>query len=358
MISTEKRNTYWVISTITIVIAILVLCAFVMIYIDPAFHYHAPLEKIKYPLEQERYLNDGIVRNFEYDSIITGTSMTENFKTSEADKIFDADFVKVPFAGSYYKEVADNLRRAYGSGKNIRYVIQSLDYSAPIWDKDTYRSKFDYPTYLYNDNLIDDVNYVLNKDMLLRAGLDILHTVTSADSGAYSFDDYVNWNDHFDFGSEAVLKSYTLEKKANVERVFTQDERDMILENIRQNITSLAQEHLETTFYLFIPPYSICFWDILNNDGELDWYIDEEKVVIQEILCHSNIKLYSFRNNFEIICDLDNYKDETHYGEWINSQILEWMADGDYLLTKDNYLEYIETIREFYNSYDYASIHK
>ena len=44
-----------------------------VVLIDPFFHYHKPLKKISYFIDnnQQRYMNDGIVKNFEYDSIIT-----------------------------------------------------------------------------------------------------------------------------------------------------------------------------------------------------------------------------------------------------------------------------------------------
>ena len=132
----------------------------------------------------------------------------------------------------------------------------------------------------------------------------------------------------------------------------------MISGNICQNVTNLADEHLETTFYLFFPPYSICYWDDLKNRGEIDWRIDAEQLAIEELIKHPNIKLYSFCNNFDLVCNLDNYKDRAHYGEWINSDILYWMYNEEYLLTQDNYLDYIETIREFYNSYDYSLFHE
>lgn len=71
-----------------------------------------------------------------------------------------------------------------------------------------------------------------------------------------------------------------------------------------------------------------------------------------------NIKLYSFSSNFELTCNLDNYRDINHYGGWINSYILECMKNDEYLLTKDNYKEYLEDIRNFYGSYDYSSLRR
>ncbi len=347
----------WIITTLFFSIIAFIIFASVTIYIDPLFHYHKPLNKYKYPINNERYQNDGITRNFEYESIITGTSMTENFKKSEADKIFESDFIKVPFSGGYYKEINDNLKRAYSSGKNIKYIIRCLDYSYLVEYKDAYREDISYPFYLYNNNLFDDMNYVFNKSILFEQTRSVIkHTKTELKTT--NFDDYANWNNYYTFGAETVLSTYTLDETASTAQVFSEDERSMVLGNIRQNVTSLAAAHPETTFYYFFPPYSICYWDILKNDGQIDWRIDAEQAAIEEILKYPNIKLYSFCNNFELVCNLDNYKDQAHYGEWVNSWILEWMHNDEYLLTKDNYKKYIKTIREFYNSYDYALLHK
>ena len=69
-----------------------------------------------------------------------------------------------------------------------------------------------------------------------------------------------------------------------------------------------------------------------------------------------NIELYSFCNNFELVCDLNNYKDAGHYSEKINSQILVWMKNGDYKLTEENCENYLKEIYDFYSAYDYESI--
>lgn len=344
----------WIIGTLFTMIASFIFVAAIIVYIDPVFHYHAPLKKFSYPISDERYQNDGIVRNFKYNGIITGTSMTENFKTSEADETFDATFIKVPFSGAYFKEESDNLKRAYTAGGDIKYVIWSLDAYGLVIDKDTiYREG---PLYLYNESLFDDINYVLNKHMLFKVGDVIEYTLSEKETT--SFDEYANWNASYTFGKEAVLAEYTLGEKIQTQQVVTEEEKIMLLDNIRQNVTDLAREHPETTFYLFFPPYSICYWDELKNNGQIDRQINVEQLVIEEILEVPNIKLYSFYNNFGLICDLNNYKDQGHYGEWVNSWMLEQMYEEEYLLTKDNYQVYIDTIREFYNSYNYDSLHE
>ena len=66
--------------------------------IDPFFHFHKPYTDVYYyNLNNQRSQNDGICKHFDYDALITGTSLTENFKTSEFDKIFGVNSVKVPY---------------------------------------------------------------------------------------------------------------------------------------------------------------------------------------------------------------------------------------------------------------------
>ena len=67
------------------------------------------------------------------------------------------------------------------------------------------------------------------------------------------------------------------------------------------------------------------------------------------IVCH----LFSFFTEYNMICNLDNYKDILHYGEEINSQVLRWMKEGSHELTRENYEEYCSQMKAFYCNYDY-----
>ena len=130
----------------------------------------------------------------------------------------------------------------------------------------------------------------------------------------------------------------------------------MIRKNIRQNVVSTAEQYPETMFYLYFPPYSICYWDSLRQTGQLEFYIEAEKVAIEEMLSCPNIRLYSFANAFDITTNLDNYVDNNHYVEEINSKILKWMKADEYRVTEDNYLEYLDAVFVFYSNYSYEDI--
>ena len=107
----------WTRNFILLLALLLVSCMMMTAVIDPFFHYHAPLAGFYYKLDNERSQNNGIIRHFDYDAVITGTSVTENFKTSEFDRLFHAKAIKVSFSGATYKEIGENLRLACSTRK-------------------------------------------------------------------------------------------------------------------------------------------------------------------------------------------------------------------------------------------------
>ena len=349
------------IMVILITVIGLMLFAVSIIIVDPFFHYHAPLEGVAYVLDNERYQNDGIVKHFSYDAIITGTSMTQNFKTSELDKLFGVNSIKVAYSGGVYKEIDTNLRVALKYNPEIKIVIRSLDDSMLLMDKDAeYQGDngmgFDYPTYLLDSNIFNDVNYFLNKSTFFKT-LDVIDN-TEKGIKMTSFDDYANWMEGQKFGKEIILQSYS---RPNVEEPvrleLTEGEKKMVKENVQQNIVDTVKRYPDTTFYLFFPPYSIYCMDNWRLNCILLRNFEAQEVAIEELLECKNVKIFSFYNCYDIVCNVDNYKDIAHYGEWINSEILLYMREGEYQLTKDNYKEYLEEVIEFYYNYDYDSLY-
>lgn len=175
-------------------------------------------------------------------------------------------------------------------------------------------------------------------------------------TGITSFDDYSSWSARCVFGINTVCPE-GIQIPDDAEPVHLSDaDREMVLENIRQNVTSLAGEYPDVTFYYFFTPYSIAWWRNLVNSGGIYRQIEAERLVIEEILQYDNIKLYSFNNLTDITTDLNNYKDIMHYGEWINSLMLRYMKDERGLLTYDNYEAYLEEELSFYTGYDYEQL--
>lgn len=329
-----------------------------VIYIDPFFHYHAPLKNWYYMINNERFQNDGIIRNFDYDTVVTGTSMTENFKISEVNRMWNCKAVKTTFSGASYKELNDNLEKAYSTGHKLKYVIRGIDLSHMTLPADCMRTDLGvFPDYLYNDYYYDDVQYLLNKDVLCGyIGRMVDHKFRGGKGGMTSFDVYANWNKRFKFGKEYIFGSRKEYKKPKFQKPFTEEDRRLVRETVNQNIIKLAQAHPETTFYYFISPYSMASWGVEWERGSLNKQLEIEAEAIKLMLECDNIKLFSFALNKGIVADLNNYKDYNHYGEHINSQILVCMRNNRWRLTKKNYQGYVNKRKEFLTNFDYNSL--
>jgi len=348
----KNKNKKWFIMTWVVLICCLLLCAGITIFVDPFFHYHKPLHGVAYEMEEQRYINDGIIKQFEYDSVIIGTSMTENFMTSEFDKLWGTRSMKVPFSAGSYREINENLTRAFEVNPDIKYVLRALDNDWLLREKDfMYYQEDYYPDYLYDKNVWNDVNYLFNKNVLFKhIGSAVKNTLYG--KSIPTFDEYSNWNADVVFSKNVVLEKYIRRDQMEIQPM-TEEFKQQVLDSVDQNITSLAAKNPDTTFYLFFPPVSVVWWDNIIRAGMFEQYIESEKIAIEEFLKYDNIEIYSFSNNFDLITDLDRYTDLIHYNEKVNSQILHWICQGEFQLTEDSYMEYIDEIRAFYRAYNY-----
>ncbi len=352
----------WLISFLIIITSALCIIGYIVYYVDPFFHYHRPREdEFYYEMDNERSMNDGIVKHFDYDAIITGTSMTENFRTSEMDELFNCNSIKVSCSGGSYKEINDNLLVALNNNPDVKVVIRSIDKFQFLtsWDYMRYEAK-QYPSYLYDNNLFNDVDYIYNKEIIFGR---VYPMIEQQESGITTFDQYSRWQDNCEgrfgykeFYSENLIDSEYITD--NLQKHLSDEDKQMIKKNIEMNITSIADEYPNIEFYYFYPPYSISSWNQDFEEGELYRYLEAEEYFTEQILPHKNIHLFSFNNRTDITTNLNNYKDNNHYGCWVNSLMLKWMSEGKYQLTESNYKEYYEEEYEFYTNFDYSTLLK
>lgn len=340
----------WVIGCLTTILTIIVIMTATAWIIDPYFHFHKPFPFVSYRLYDERYTNDGISRHFEYDTIITGTSMAQNFKPSEVDAVFGVTSVKETFSGAGFKELSQNLDRALAKKNDLKTVIWSVDFNAIIRDKD-YDIYSGYPKYLYDDNPFNDVCYIFNKTVWYEGIIPNL-IMTLLGHERTSLDEYSAWDK--ELGYEHVMAGYDRwEERAEMRQGLSAEEQKMVEDNIRQNFVELVNKYPDTTFYLFYTPYSICWWDFMNQEGLMLQQFEAERITTELLLQCPNVKLYNFNDKYDVITEFDNYRDREHYGAHINSQILEWLAKGEGLVTLDNYEALLEQEKQFYLNYNY-----
>ena len=272
----RKNSTGWFVAVLIVTAFILIAFAGFCIYIDPFLHYHKPLDGYAYhTVENEPYMNDGIIRQYDFSGVITGSSMTENFKTSEAEQLFGGRFIKIPLNGASFYEHSNQLDRVYSKGKTPSVVIRALDPDGLVVSKDYSRHDYSDIEFIFNDNPFDDVNYIFNLHLFTVHTLALLGNSQPKEMPSMDFDKYCTWE--YDTGVDAVLLQDASLPPVDAEELFTDDHKEILLANIRQNVTNMADEHPETTFYCFFSPYSIYYWDSLNSSAKIRWLLEAER---------------------------------------------------------------------------------
>lgn len=349
----EQSAKTWFIKCLASVSVLLFVIALIVFWVDPYFHYHGPFSFQSYRLYDERYTNDGISRHFDYNAFITGTSMAQNFKTSEMDALFGTNSVKITFSGAGYKELAENLKRTLKRNPDTEMVIWALDYNGLLRDPGWERYEV-YPTFLYDENPFNDTAYLFNKAVLYHGVLPNLAMTLSGEPST-SMDEYSSWD--WDTGLEAILSSYDRNNlDTNGPTGFGEEERKAVENTINANVIDIVNRYPDTTFYIFYPPYSIYYWDAMDIQGIIMRHISAEQTATELLLECPNVKLYNFFDQYDVICNPDYYCDNAHYNAEINSRILQWMSEDTGLVTKENYLEKLQQEREFFSNYDYEKL--
>ena len=355
----EEKKTWrkFLIQTLALTAALMAAVAALVVWIDPFFHYHGPVEGISYILDNERYQNDGIVRNFEYDALITGTSVTENFRTSLADELFGVTSVKAAYAGGYYKEISDGERTALESNPDIRLVIRSMDTFFAMSEADYRNPEAADPSFLTDDNIFNDDAYVYNADVLFEyVNAELIRTARGIPGD--NFDTYMRFAEDRPLGAAYVLKYIDEAEPAREFTGLSDEDRQMLLENIRANLTANIAAYPDVEFYYFIPPYCIADW--YGNHivtGDLPAYVEIMKILTEEVLKYDNAHVFCFYDDTELVTNLDNYSDLQHYSGEVSDMILTSMAKGEHELTKETYASYFDTIEDFYMNYDYSRMY-
>ncbi|MBL0703247.1 MAG: hypothetical protein JJV95_04620, partial [Sulfurospirillum sp.] len=144
--------------------SILALLFFGVLFVyDPLKIFHKPWKYKTYLQGNMRQQAAGIINNWEYDSLILGTSMLETTSSKEASQKLGGKFINISLSGSDYFERAIVLNYALKK-RDIKKVLYSLDnVGSTGLGKGTKTHTWNY---LYDDNPFNDFNAYINNKYL------------------------------------------------------------------------------------------------------------------------------------------------------------------------------------------------
>ncbi|MBP3784345.1 MAG: hypothetical protein J6I68_13960 [Butyrivibrio sp.] len=351
----EKKNRRLLVMLVLIVVAALSMCAALVIYVDPFFHYHASIKGFPYVVDNQLSQNPGMATHMDYNGCIIGSSMTVNFDTDDFKELLGYDTVKLSYSGAYPKDDYNILSIVFDENTYARKnrpmgaVFFAMD--IPTMTADTEETKYPLPDYLYDRNLLNDVNYVLNKDVLFQY---ILRPVIQG-KGSDLSEIYASWWTPEYYNIQWVMHTYEEPEKSDV--IYTEgDVLPQTKANLEKNILPFVQEHPETEFYFFFPPYSILYWHNLKQEGFYDAAFAQYQYVADTLLQYPNVHLYYFQTMDEVT-DLSNYADYSHYKPEINRYMVECFNNGNYeIKSSDEMKEALIKMKGIVESFDYDEL--
>ena len=319
MLRTRKR---WAIFTLTAAILLLSLCALTVYLVDPFEHYR---ESAILPLyDQESYNNPGIAKNYDYNAVILGTSMVEMSHPSVIDECFGVSSVKLPMRGSHTAQMGWQLAHVLDTHE-LKLAILAVDAYSLMGPPDDMEEIYDY---LWNDSALDDVGYLLNLDVLLVRVPRMLRNLGR--STATKRDDMYQWTD-VTFSAQSVFDSFSFQPQREMTDPDYRLERST--ENIRRHIETYVAAHPETTFKIYMPPYSVAYWYVMTRGGLSEQQYRSRARVCELLLDYPNVEIYDYSSRLEWITDLGNYFDYSHHSGAISDAIMRAMAAGENRVT-------------------------
>ena len=316
MLKTAKR---WTLVTLAACMLLLTACALTVYIVDPFEQYR---ESSILPLyDQESYNNPGIAKNYDYNAVILGTSMVEMSNPSVIDACFGVSSVKLPMRGSHTAQMGWQLEHVFATHE-LDLAILAVDAYSLMGPPDDMEEIVDY---LWNDNPLDDVNYLLNRDVLLVKVPRILKNAGKPLDTKR--DDMYKWTD-VTFAAQSVYDAIGGPKtQSDMQPADSRIERST--ENIERHLEAHIAAHPETTFKIYMPPYSVGYWYLFTRGGLAEQQYRSRARVCELLLEYPNVEIYDFSSRIEWITDLDEYFDYSHHSSAMSDQIMRAMAAGE-----------------------------
>lgn len=321
-----------------ILIIMCIIAAFVIL-IDPFFHYHKPWFGLKAVLTDKEYQCIGTLRTFDYDSLIVGSSVAENYYNGWFNEGFDCNAIKAIRSYGATADLCYLLDAAY-ENHELKYVFYSMDTASLAADPTPTYELTGCPMYLYNKNIFDDVEYLFNKGVLFEK---IPYMAANTFIGDYDENDSYNWAQWKEFNQDMALGLYirTARIAPMKEKNYYQDMLDANIELV----TAQIEAHPDTQYKIFFPAYSMLWWDNLYRSGDLEAYLYNMEQTMGALLQYENVEMFYFQDEEEIITNLENYMDTLHFSPEINKYMANQIIEGNDPVTLANYKETIAGMR-------------
>lgn len=307
----------WIVLFFSVFLCGAVLLSITAFSVDPFMYYRRSNDN---KLLNARFVNMGIIKNYSYNTAIIGSSMIQNFDIPYFRQSSNMNPVKLSIAAMTINECMKmyDLSQEYGDIETyfINVDLHMLDTEFPI-DKNS--TKF--PDYLYDENKINDIKYLLGYevwfrylpiDLAVNLAYKLNFNLPQKLKDNTSIDKIEDWSSETNFGKEMVKKVY-LNQTPSQSKLDQNDRYIRMTKNIDiylKDILTQKKPNQEITFGF--PPYSALYWHSTIEDNTFPILMEAKNFFISQCSQYEGIRIVDLQQLPEIT-NLDNYMDKYHF---------------------------------------------
>lgn len=312
-------------------------------------------------LKEERFFGEmrlgarAIIRHYNFDSYILGTSMLQNTSAKEANRKLGGNWVNISPAASTTKERGIILNYLFRY-QNPKTLIYSLDaFSDEVSTKPNFQL-------LYDESLLNDFEAYLNDRFIIctltfsqkekcigKENLETLLQWIREEKHQKRLGSFENWSKYNpDIFKQEPLKSILQSKPVefDLDRIDVSKEQGLL----ETFLLSFIKKYPNTQFHLILPPYSRLHFKI-NPKA----FIERKKItywLFEQTKDFKNVTIYGF-DTLNYADDIGNYAGDTiHYNIDMNSLQLDSIQNKKHILTPDNIESYFDIFEQKIQDYD------
>ena len=333
----------WFIYFISCIAIIAMSSALVIFLIDPCFQYRVKNNSLFF---FERYVGPGLISNYDYDTLVIGSSRVQNFDMDLFREKLNVKPLLIGIGGLQINDLTRLVEKANSVGRAKTYYI-CIDLSMFIDDRQLV------PDYLYDEDTISRGKYMTSYEVWFRfIPMDFgVKTAKAVGIGLkpeftdkMNIDKFADWSNRVNFSEDTVIEDFI--KNRNITSVSDQVDKECSMTLMKANIENFVSGLGDGEKYVFFfSPYSALWWCNTEDNGTDGQYYELKKYFVDHV--PDNSLIYDFQYA-DVTLDLNNYCDLGHYGPDVNDWMIEQFANpySEFIVNSDNIEEKIDILRE------------
>jgi len=303
----------------------------------------------------------GIINNYDFDSVIIGTSMMNGTSSIQASEKLGGKFVNLSMNGSSTMERKYIIEYALNK-KDIRSVILTFDTGLEQHSKINRKFPVEKYNFLYDDIALNDAKAYWNDKFITC--LATWSKSKSCVGETRKLQRPVEWFDKKYKKNAKIsgVENWVTNKKGRWKRVIApnlsghlyrpiktkatfEEQLKLTQEIIDDSLFSVIKENEGVSFHVVFPPYSRFLYSLWKNKNPYKYqlYLETLRYLVVKGAKYKNLNVYSF-DDMAYLDDLNNYRDMRHYNTDMNNAILTSIKEQKGIIRIDNLEAFIETV--------------